>query len=176
MSFTYIWQVSDGKIYFVTHTSFVSLYVPQRLLWFSVLRIYQVFWKAFENTFLTWVLVLILVRRGCVLTAIVTFHMLHSLSVLPITFTVNDVLATLSLVSLDSFLLSPTHEHSATFCFRTIGCSTLIFIFNGMNSFTTMLLQENNFKPERKLGEFVTVCLFQGASLQSPLFPFIFVL
>lgn len=54
---------------------------------------------------------MILVGQGYILTAIVTFHMFHSLSALSITFTVNDVLATLSPVSLDSFLLSPAHEH-----------------------------------------------------------------
>lgn len=43
-----------------------------------------------------------------------------------------------------------------------------------MNSFTTMLLQENNFKPERKLGEFVNSLLISGSIIAIPTFSFYF--
>lgn len=40
---------------------------------------------------------------------------------------------------------------AATFCFRTIGCSTVIFIFHGMNSFINMLFQGNKCRTKESL-------------------------
>lgn len=102
-------------------------------------------------------------RCGYILTAFLTVHVLHSLSALSITFSFNDGLT--ALFSCQLHFIPSVSSPEMTLLPLILGqlVFLLIFIFHGTNSFIVMLLQENKFKAERKLGKFVTVCWVKGA-------------
>jgi hypothetical protein len=96
----------------------------------SMLWDFTWFSEAIGNSFLSGILVLILIRLGISQLSYSLSYLLHSISALSLTFMVNDVLATLSSQSLHASLLSLCQEHSSS-VLQQLDFLQLIFIVDG---------------------------------------------